>query len=84
MAEVYFKTDAKISIPDGAVKYAEKLIAQENKDNRKLRELIKKRIEEINTHQKRLCYESNMATDYDMELQTTRAELQKLLKESKK
>lgn len=52
--------------------------------NQKLRELIEKRIEEINTHQKRLRYESNMATDYDMELQSTRAELQKLLEDCKK
>jgi len=40
MAEVRFKTDAKISISDGAVEYARKLIEKENTQNRKLRELI--------------------------------------------
>jgi len=74
MAKVTFKTDAKISISNGAVEYARKLIEEENKENRKLRELIEKRIKEIGKHKSL----HGVFNDY------VKPELQELIEDSKK
>ena len=69
MAEVHFKTDAEISISDAAVKYADKILMRENKENRKLRELVESTIKE--------CHENAGGMEYGMALE-------KLLEDSKK